>query len=537
MSSIASMRVIVVGSGVAGLTCALSLIEQGHEVTIVTKSQTSDSATWYAQGGVASVMFSDDTPQSHIDDTMTAGVGLCNLDAVEVLVNEGADAVRRLISRGAQFDTLADGSYARTREGGHNNSRIIHAGGDATGEEIERSLITAAADESLTNLRVIDYHMVTKLLVDHGRCVGVECIDVDSTILHIMADAVVLATGGAGQLYSVTTNPLLATGDGVALALNANVMCADLEFMQFHPTALHIDNMPRPLLSEALRGEGAVLRDENGYAFMADVHEMGDLTPRDIVSREIARILNDHEIDNVFLDATSITNFSERFPTIYASCKQARIDPSREYLPVSPAAHYFCGGIATDLMGATSLPGLWAAGEVASNGVHGANRLASNSLLEGLVFGERVARAIAAGINTFSYTGMLGYLQDSEELVHSGENRIEMISAEHRLDFQKLMTRNVGVLRDALSLEEAQAELKKYLDGDHNLNELNFANIEMSHLVLIAQSLISSALARQETRGCHARRDCPDLQESYRGHFFTNNVRNKPVFLPMKSER
>ena len=391
-------KVVVVGSGVAGLTCALSLVEKGLSVTLVTKSRTSDSATWYAQGGVASAMFSDDSVEAHLQDTLTAGAGLCNFDAVQVLVEHGSHAVAKLISRGAQFDTLADGSYARTREGGHSNSRIIPAGGDATGEEIERSLVKATSNIKLENLEIMDYRMVTKLLKNNGRCVGVECVDASGLVFQIEADQVVLAAGGAGQLYSVTTNPILATGDGIAVALAAGVLWADLEFMQFHPTALHVDNMPRPLISEALRGEGARLRDENGFAFMEGKHELGDLAPRDVVSREIARVLRNQSIDHVFLDATKVENIALRFPTIYSSCEDAGIDPTKEFLPVSPAAHYYCGGIATDVNGATSLPGLWAAGEVACNGIHGANRLASNSLLDGLVFGEQVAVSISNGV-------------------------------------------------------------------------------------------------------------------------------------------
>jgi L-aspartate oxidase len=383
MSKSSSSRVIVVGSGVAGLSCALTLSERGHEVVIVTKARTSDSATFYAQGGIASQWFSevDDSIESHIHDTVLAGAGLCDDSAVRVLVEESKDAISRLMSRGAKFDQLSDGSLARTLEGGHRNPRIIHSGGDRTGEEVERALVSSINSDSISNISVIDHHMVTRLLIDNGRCSGIVCVDERGVETILEADHVVLSTGGAGQLYSVTTNPLLATADGISLALQSSVLCADLEFMQFHPTALHVDNMPRPLLSEALRGAGAILKDSEGQALMKGVHPMGDLAPRDVVSRQIARVLREQETECVYLDARGIIDFEHRYPTIYSSCMDIDLDPRRDMIPVSPAAHYYCGGVVTDLSGATSMPHLWAAGEVACNGVHGANRLASNSLV------------------------------------------------------------------------------------------------------------------------------------------------------------
>ncbi len=532
-----SKRIVVVGSGVAGLSCALSLIEYGHQVTIITKARTSDSATWYAQGGVASAMFPDDTTQSHIDDTVEAGAGLCDISAVEVLVNEGAHAVERLIARGAQFDTLADGSYARTREGGHRNNRIIHAGGDATGEEIERSLVKAAGDESLSDLNVIDYHMVSTILVADGKCAGVECVDVEGIVTTIEADHVVLATGGAGQLYSVTTNPILATADGIAIALAAGVVCADLEFMQFHPTALHVDNMPRPLLSEALRGEGAVLRDGEGRAFMEDVHELNDLAPRDVVSREIARVLHRDQSEYVFLDATHIENFAQRFPTIFATCEDAGINPSSQFLPVSPAAHYFCGGVVTDIFGATSMPGLWAAGEVACNGVHGANRLASNSLLDGLVYGERVARAIDSGQSELTHTGLfLSYElwiprltefdgQTLESSVRADDDSIAGL----RRELQSSMTKNVGVVRTEQLLDTARSDINNIADQAHKKSEAidvrsHFARRELTHLLTVASPVIETAQARRETRGCHTRDDFPSTESNFLGRHMTRGA-------------
>lgn len=540
-----NQHILVVGSGVAGLTCALSLIELGHEVTVITKSQTSDSATWYAQGGVASAMFPDDSESSHIEDTLAAGAGLCNYQAVEVLVRYGSDAVRKLISRGAQFDTLADGSYARAREGGHHSSRIIHAGGDATGEEIERTLVKAAGNKPLQKLKVIDFHMVTKILQEKQSCIGIECIDAEGTVVQLLADHVVLATGGAGQLYSVTTNPVLATADGVAIALDSGVLCTDLEFMQFHPTALHVDNMPRPLLSEALRGEGSILRDENGVAFMKGVHELADLAPRDVVSREIAKVIREHKIDHVYLDATMIKDFANHFPTIYASTEAADINPSEQYLPVSPAAHYYCGGIVTDTFGATSMKKLWAAGEVACNGVHGANRLASNSLLDGLVFGERVAESIHKGSSKFEKSGLFSYFdiwddEIKDAIQHPNQTEYPQVTAEQsqvsklRRELQKTMTLDAGVVRSQEYLEAAYKKIFEIstlatLGVQENKND--FSQVELSHLLRVAQCLIGAAIARQESRGCHTRDDYSKRDNKLLGHYMITSVGDNPIFV------
>lgn len=545
--------VIVVGSGVAGLTCALSLIEKNLRVTLITKSQTSDSATWYAQGGVASAMFSDDSVDSHLQDTLNAGAQLCDRSAVQVLVENGPEALAKLISRGAHFDKLADGSFARTREGGHSNSRIIHAGGDATGEEIERSLIKATSDIAMENLEIMDYRMVTRLLVSRGRIAGVECIDALGSTLEIEASDVVLATGGAGQLFSVTTNPILSTGDGIAAALRAGVLCTDLEFMQFHPTALHVDNMPRPLISEALRGEGAVLRDEAGNLFMQGKHELGDLAPRDVVSREIAKVLRNQKLDYVFLDATQIENFSQRFPTIYLSCEQAGINPTKDFLPVSPAAHYYCGGVATDLHGATSLPGLWAAGEVSCNGIHGANRLASNSLLDGLVFGEQVAISISNGVESVSPSGLFSEIDDLKKFslelneVDGGGSTFEHYceptnAVEIRKDLQHVMNSGAGVVRNQIGLKNAQVELEdievKVLENEVKSGDnLDFSSLELSHLLSVGTAMVQSALARNESRGCHTREDHQLSLDSQLGHYFTSFSGQNIHFIPIKQTK
>src|SRR5438067_1988215 len=404
------VEVLVLGSGVAGLTAARTAAEAGLSVTVLTKGELAASATRYAQGGVAAALSPSDSPALHFSDTLSAGGGLCDPEAVRILVGEGPDRLRELMALGASFDRTGDGGAAAplalAREGGHSLARVVHAGGDATGHEVERALV--AATRNHPGVTVCEGWLALALHVEAGRAAGVLAVPPGSDLpVLVGARHVLLACGGAGQLYSVTTNPALSTGDGVAMALAAGAAVADVEFMQFHPTALHHPVMPRPLLSEALRGEGAVLRDEQGVAFMAAEHPLADLAPRDVVSRAIARRLVDRGLDHLWLDATSIDDFPRRFPTIWAHCHDAGLDPTRDWLPVAPAAHYLCGGVVTDVDGAASLPGLWACGEVASTGIHGANRLASNSLLEGLVFGHRAAVAIAAGRGACEPTGAM----------------------------------------------------------------------------------------------------------------------------------
>ncbi|MGZ8764779.1 MAG: L-aspartate oxidase, partial [Acidimicrobiia bacterium] len=344
---------LVLGSGVAGLSTAIRAARAGLTVLVITKGELSSSTTQYAQGGVAAAFTTGDSPELHLTDTLVAGAGLCDPDAVRVLVSEGPDRVRDLMALGAVFDRTADGeaaALALAREGGHSLARIVHAGGDATGAEIERALV--ASVQALDAIEVRERCFTADLLVEGGRCVGVVALGPDGAAFEVRARHTVLATGGAGQMFAVTTNPALSTGDGVAMAMRAGAAVADLEFVQFHPTALHHPVMPRPLLSEALRGEGARLRDERGRAFMADEHPLGDLAPRDVVSRAITRRLLARGIEHVWLDATEIDGFAERFPTIWNACQAAGLDPTREWLPVAPAAHYLCGGLATDLDGA-----------------------------------------------------------------------------------------------------------------------------------------------------------------------------------------
>jgi L-aspartate oxidase len=397
------LDLLVLGSGVAGLSGAVraASLEHGMRVGVLTKGALIDSATRWAQGGVAAVLGSEgeeDTTDLHFADTLGAGAGLCDLDAVRVLVDEGPQRVRELIALGAVFDTDHDGRLLLAREGGHSLPRIVHAGGAATGAEIERALIEAVR---ATAAAVMEHWFALDLVVEGGRCRGVVALDASGERREVRAAHTMVATGGAGQLFAVTTNPVQATGDGIAMALRSGVAVADVEFMQFHPTALHHPLMPRPLLSEALRGHGALLRDVNGERFV------DELLPRDQVSRAMTARMLELAVDHCFLDATGLDDFDARFPTIAAGVRAIGLDPTRDWLPVAPAAHYLSGGIVTDLDGAASVPGLWACGEAACTGVHGANRLASNSLLEGMVFAPRVIEAIDRGKDAPDATGAM----------------------------------------------------------------------------------------------------------------------------------
>src|SRR5438067_4807010 len=418
---------------------------------VLTKAELEQSATRWAQGGVAAVLSEDpDSTDLHLADTLAAGAGLCDADAVRVLVDEGPARVNELIALGAMFDRDPDGALQLAREGGHSHARVVHAGGAATGAEIERALVDAVR---LTAAAVMEHWFAVDVIVEGGRCRGVVAIDPSGTHREVRATHTLLASGGAGQLFSVTTNPEQATGDGLAMAVRAGVPVADVEFMQFHPTALHHPQMPRPLLSEALRGHGALLRDASGERFV------DELAPRDVVARAMTARMLEQGVDHLWLDATGLERFDERFPTIAAAVREVGLDPTVDWLPIAPAAHYLSGGVVTDLDGATALPGLWACGEVACTGVHGANRLASNSLLEGMVFGPRVIEAIARGKRGPDATGaMRAFLEcdDSEDCIPGRRLSFappppppdaseEPAKARDRL--QRAMTEEAGVLR------------------------------------------------------------------------------------------
>ncbi|MGW1977172.1 L-aspartate oxidase [Streptomyces sp. NPDC001889] len=519
--------VVVVGSGVAGLTCALRCAAAGLTTVVVTKARLDDGSTRWAQGGIAAALGDGDTPDQHLADTLVAGAGLCAEDAVRALVTEGPGAVRRLIGTGARFDTSDTGAIALTREGGHHRRRIAHAGGDATGAEISRALVEAVRS---AGLRTIENALVLDLLTDAtGRTAGVT--------LHVMgegqhdgvgavhAPAVVLATGGMGQVFSATTNPAVSTGDGVALALRAGAEVSDLEFVQFHPTVLFLGTEAegqQPLVSEAVRGEGAHLVDASGTRFMLGRHELAELAPRDIVAKAIMRRMREQGADHMYLDARHFgaEMWERRFPTILAACRAHGIDPVTEPVPVAPAAHYASGGVRTDLHGRTTVPGLWACGEVACTGVHGANRLASNSLLEGLVFAERIAAGIAG----------LAPLPAPLPAAPAHPSVLPLIAPESRPGIQRIMSQGAGVLRSAGSLRAAARDLERVdreaaadhpdapdapdaPDGSAKAAEPGVDSWETTNLLCVARVLVAAALEREETRGCHWREDHPDRDD------------------------
>jgi L-aspartate oxidase len=511
---------LVLGSGIAGLSAAIHAARSGLSVVILTKGELDASATRYAQGGVAAALEEPDSAELHLDDTLTAGAGLCDVDAVRVLVTEGPRRVRELMGLGAVFDRI-DGELTLAREGGHSIARVVHAGGDATGSEIERALIAAIP----APIDVREHAFTVDLIVEGGRCRGAMAIGRDGELMEVRAEHTILATGGAGQMFSVTTNPSVSTGDGIAMAWRAGAAIADVEFMQFHPTALDHPSMPRPLLSEALRGDGAVLRDEQGVAFMAGEHPLADLAPRDIVARAITRRLVERRLDHLWLDATPIRPFSERFPTIWNAAQSVGLDPERDWLPVAPAAHYLSGGVCTDLDGATTMPHLWAAGEVACSGVHGANRLASNSLLDGLVFAPRAVEAIVAGKGGAAPTGVMRGVPTAVEAPGVPDDA----HAITREDLQRAMTEGAGVLRDEASLEALLATIPDAVAATDP------ASHEVRNLASVARLLVRAALARQESRGTHTRLDFPERSDRFLGRLVHVGDR-APELVPLPAE-
>ncbi|HUS60696.1 MAG TPA: L-aspartate oxidase [Acidimicrobiales bacterium] len=511
-----ALDLLVLGSGVAGLSAAVRAAgASGLRVGVLTKAELHQSATRWAQGGVAAVLGSDeDSTDLHLADTLLAGAGLCDIEAVRVLVDEGPRRVNELIALGAVFDRDHDGHLLKAREGGHSMARIVHAGGAATGAEIERALVDAVC---ATAASLMEGWFALDLIAEGGRCRGVTAIDPTGEHHEVRATHVLLATGGAGQMFAVTTNPVQATGDGIAMALRAGVAVADIEFMQFHPTALHHPAMPRPLLSEALRGHGAILRDTKGEQFV------DELAPRDVVSRAMTARMLDQGVDHLYLDATGLEAFEARFPTIAASLRDVGLDSKKDWLPIAPAAHYLSGGVVTDLDGATALPGLWACGEVACTGVHGANRLASNSLLEGMVFAPRVIEAIDSGKDEPGSSGAMRSVMGGDlspdviggQRIVADLRRVAASShvevAKQRDELQRLLTAEAGVLRSEASLERARAGLPALWASASSVDAL-----EQSNLCTVAAGLLAAATARRESRGAHTRTDFPASSDDYR---------------------
>ncbi|WP_424310123.1 L-aspartate oxidase [Gordonia sp. (in: high G+C Gram-positive bacteria)] len=509
MSEQVRTDLVVVGAGIAGLTAALAAAGRGLSVTVLTKGQAGaragseqSTSTFYAQGGIAVVDPDDgtDSVPLHLADTVAAGAGLTDAGASEPILADGWDAVTQLVGWGAGFDADASGRFLRTREGGHSVRRIIHAGGDATGARVQRALVEAVARSAI---EVIDHACVTQILTADGRAVGLEYLgEGGRRVVH--ASAVLLAAGGMGHMYSATTNPAGATGDGIALALRAGAHVADLEFIQFHPTMLYVPGARgrRTLVSEAVRGEGGVLVDAEGASVTAGVHPMGDLAPRDVVARAVTEAMRRTGRPHVWLDLSAIDDFAARFPTVTAGVRASGLEIVDARLPVVPGAHYLCGGVVTDSGGRTSVPGLLAAGEVARTGLHGANRLASNSLLEGLVMGRAAAQT---AIELAAQPPATGDLPD-----------LITAPACDRTELQDAMSALVALDRSADGL----ASVAALLDAAPLRVQRSVADIEDANLTLAARAVVAAATAREESRGCHHRSDFPGSDDTAASRLF-----------------
>ncbi|HEX6879086.1 MAG TPA: L-aspartate oxidase [Terriglobales bacterium] len=494
---------IVVGAGVAGLRAAIELSSAGR-VLCLAKRELSESNTQYAQGGIAAALSDEDEIGLHLQDTINAGDGLVNEDAARVLVEEGPPRIEELIKWGTEFDRQGT-KLAFTREGAHSRNRVLHAHGDSTGREIGRALYFRAA--ALKNITFREFGFSSELLVEGGRVCGVRLLNDNGEAQDIPARGVLLATGGLGQVYSDTTNPTVATGDGVAMAWRAGAEISDMEFVQFHPTALYLKGAPHFLLSEALRGEGAYLRNANLTRFMAKYHDLHELAPRDVVARAIAHELEVSHMKDpvVYLDLTHLDGekLKKRFPRIYSTCMQYNIDFTEELIPIRPAAHYAMGGVRTDLDGRTNLPGLYAAGEVACTGVHGANRLASNSLLEGLVFGARAAIVMASEAASIPSVAAKNAMSSAANGKAVANPQAEAVIAQ----VQRLMWQSVGIVREGKKLRETVPQLEEIRSSLPATNCRRAC--EARNIVDTGLLITRSALARLESRGAHYRMDYP----------------------------
>ncbi len=493
---------LVVGGGIAGLSAVIRLAEQGR-VLCVTKESLAESNTSYAQGGIAVAMGGEADVALHLSDTVSAGDGLVDRAAAETLVSEGPRRVEELLGWGTAFDRGAAGELLRTREGAHSLSRILHAHGDATGREIARALLEHV--KTLPTVELREWTTTVDLVMEGGRAMGATLLDREDQLIEVRAGAVLIASGGAGQVYSDTTNPAVATGDGIAMAYRAGAAVEDMEFYQFHPTAFLGEGAPRFLLSEALRGEGALLVNAQGERFMVALHPQAELAPRDVVARAITR---EALRGPVYLDMRGVkgVEFRERFPGISGFLAEYGLDLARDLVPVRPAAHYLMGGIRTDVAGRTTLPGLYAAGEAACTGVHGANRLASNSLLEGLVFGVAAAATMTAEVGPVGPADFIAPSKNNAQ-THDGKAFVEQWITKLR----ELMWLDAGLLRDAEGLHRAEAEL-------HTMErsmprEMTRRAVEARNLFTVAGIIVQCALGREESRGAHFRKDFPKRNE------------------------
>ncbi len=504
-----SYDVLVIGGGIAGLTAAVGAANRWH-VGLITKGDLDETATFLAQGGIAAALGDYDSPELHLKDTLEAGVGLCDHDAVRVLVEEGPARVQELEKLGAKFDRR-DGKLILASEGAHSVPRVVRAGGDATG-----SVVASALAEAITSGSRVELHeneFVVDLLVDAGRCVGALSLDGEGELTVTLARAVVLACGGAGQVFSHTTNPLVATGDGQAMAYRAGAVMRDMEFMQFHPTALYGSENPTLLLTEALRGEGAYLRDDAGERFMVGSHPRAELAPRDVVVRHMKRVFDRDNTDHVWLDARHLdcAFLRERFPTVYNGLQARGYDLCTQLIPIAPASHYFIGGALTDTWGRTTIPGLYACGETASTAIHGANRLASNSLLEGLVFGDRTVRELDRYLSVSDPAVRKVRLDLADE---PREGNDPAIVAEQRKAMAQLMTDLCGIVRTKEGLAKAEVALEA-IESSLVAPGLTVGELELVNLLTVARHIVASAALREESRGVHLRSDFPERDDAH----------------------
>jgi L-aspartate oxidase len=520
--SVKTADFLVIGGGVAGLRAAIELAPSKGSIIVLTKDKPRESSTEYAQGGIAVALSDEDEIGIHFDDTIKAGDGLCDIEAVRVMVEEGPDLIRELISWGAEFDK--DGSRLDfSREGAHTRNRVLHSHGDSTGKEIERTLINKV--RTFPNVTRYDFAFTLDLIIEGDRCVGAIVLR-ENEIINIYAKSVILATGGAGELFARSTNPPIATADGMAIAYRAGAILTDMEFVQFHPTTLFSPSAPPFLLSEAMRGEGAVLRNINGEKFMHAYHELAELAPRDIVSRAIVSEMVETKAMHVYLDITHLEKdfIKRRFPQIYKTCLRFNIDITQERIPVTPAAHYSMGGVKSGLNGETSIKGLFAAGEVACTGVQGANRLASNSLLEGLVFGAR------AGRGAMMYAGMDEAVPKAVTSYDKSESSgaVRSIDTEKiRYSLRKTMWEKVGIIRCSRSLNEAKEKLKRW-DFILGTQFRDRRKLELKNMLTVSNLIIDSALLREGSIGAHYRSDFKERGEEWQRH--TSSSRDKGVF-------
>jgi L-aspartate oxidase len=497
---------LVIGAGIAGLRAAIEA-SQHCNVIVVTKGTVEDSNTWHAQGGIASVLDKTDSFEQHIADTLRTGSSLCDRQTVELVVKQGPELIRQLLEWGCAFD-MVDGSIATTLEGGHSHARIAHAHGDETGKIIAQTLIAKTREQR--SIKIIENFFTIDLLTSSGKCLGVIGWQKDRGLQIIWAANTILATGGAGQLYRETTNPSCATADGLAIAYRAGTVLRDLEFVQFHPTTLYIAGASRALITETLRGEGAVLRDTKGRAFMKDYNPAAELAPRDVVSRAILEQMLKTKSTHVYLDIRHFDkqHFAKRFPVISELCESFDIDISKDLIPVRPSAHYMVGGVKTDIGAKTNIENLYSCGEVASTGLHGANRLGSNSLLEGLVFGRIAGQSAISKHPAGFREPVIKY-----QIPHSDRTRLD--TADVRNSLRALMWRNVGITRKAQPLKEAQEIIRfwqryvmdKTFDNPHDW--------ELQDMLTVSLLITQSALARRESRGVHSRNDYPDTDDKH----------------------